>query len=401
MSERSSRYTGVAIALHWVIALAIIAMILGGWYMSDLPDGAPGQYFLYQLHKSVGITILTLTMARIIWRVMNPPPPLPTDMSHMEKLASHAVHLGFYGLMIALPLTGWLYVSTAYEFDVPTVLFGVISWPDIPGLGFLSNEAGHGAIEQVHSKLAWLVLGLLALHIAGALKHEFSSDEGVLRRMAPGLFGKTAPPPAPSRGALPAFGAALALFVVIAGFAALPSGQAELTPNTESDAPSQWAVDYDASYITFSGDHDGDTYTGGFANWSASITFDPDILSDARADVEVATGSVNASQKLYTDSLKAGEWLDPTGFPTARVAVTNFSKTSEGYRADAALTLKDTTLTLPLSFTLSVSGENAVMDGTTTLERTPFDIGQASDPGADWIGETVTIAVHVEASRNP
>ena len=81
MSAQSERYASVAITLHWLIAIALVGMIFGGWYMTDLPDGAPGQYFLYQMHKSVGITILLLTVARIIWRVMNPPPSLPDDMN--------------------------------------------------------------------------------------------------------------------------------------------------------------------------------------------------------------------------------------------------------------------------------------------------------------------------------
>jgi len=85
MGARSERYTIVAITLHWVMAIAIIGMIFGGWYMSDLPDGAPGQYFLYQMHKSIGITILLLTVARILWRVMNPPPALPDDMKGLDR----------------------------------------------------------------------------------------------------------------------------------------------------------------------------------------------------------------------------------------------------------------------------------------------------------------------------
>ena len=122
MSASSERYSSVAITLHWVIALAIIGMILGGWYMTDLPDGAPGQYFLYQMHKSIGITILMLSVARIIWRAMNPPPALPDDMNGLEKTASHLVHLGFYGLMIALPLTGWPSSS------VPMAVMVLTSW---------------------------------------------------------------------------------------------------------------------------------------------------------------------------------------------------------------------------------------------------------------------------------
>ena len=152
----SSRYTAVAVALHWVIALAIISLVPMGWYMGDLPDGAPGQEMLYQLHKSIGVTVLILTIARIGWRIANPPPPLPADMAPLEKTASHLVHMVFYALMLLMPLSGWVYVSSSYEFQVPTVLFGLISWPHLPFMDALKNETGHGAAEFIHSKLAWV-----------------------------------------------------------------------------------------------------------------------------------------------------------------------------------------------------------------------------------------------------
>ena len=115
----TSRYSAVAIALHWAIALGILGMIWLGWNMDNNES-------LFQLHKSIGITILMLTIARIVWRVMNPVPPLPAEMKGWEKTLSSAVHYAFYGLMILMPLTGWLVVSTSYEFDIATVIFGTI-----------------------------------------------------------------------------------------------------------------------------------------------------------------------------------------------------------------------------------------------------------------------------------
>ena len=240
MPHRTERYTIVAMSLHWVIALAIIAMIFGGWYMTDLPDGAPGQYLLYQMHRSVGITILLLTVGRVIWRIMNPPPALPEEMNKLEKTASHLVHLGFYGIMIALPLTGWLYSSVSVKLDVPTVLYGVVSWPDLPFTDGLKTEAASGAVNSAHGALAWLTLGLLALHVAGALKHELSAEEGVLKRMIPRLFGQAAAPSLPARGATTAFGAALALLLLVSGapvlakalsFGERAQAGADFTPN--------------------------------------------------------------------------------------------------------------------------------------------------------------------------
>ncbi|MEO1321850.1 MAG: cytochrome b/b6 domain-containing protein [Pseudomonadota bacterium] len=404
MSASSERYSSVAIALHWLIALAIIGMILGGWYMTDLPDGAPGQYFLYQMHKSIGITILLLSVARIIWRAMNPPPALPDDMNGLEKTASHLVHLGFYGLMIALPLTGWLYSSVSVKLDVPTVLYGVISWPDVPFVDGLKTEAASGAVNFIHSKLAWVALALLGLHVAGAVKHEISAEEGVLNRMIPGLFGKAAAPAAPGRGTVTAFGSALGLLIVVAGASPVLSAFSGSGEAVTADAAfeANWEVNMDASSISFSGTHDGNVYTGAFQNWDAAIQFDPAAPADADVRVTVATTSASASQKLYTDSLPSPEWLNTAAFPTAQVEILDVSSNGDGnYAATARLTLKELTVDAAFPFSLEINSDTAKMTGQAVFQRTPLDLGQSSDPNADWVSEDVTVDVIVEATRLP
>jgi len=404
VSAPSERYSSVAITLHWVIALAIVGMILGGWYMSDLPDGAPGQYFLYQMHKSVGITILLLSVARLIWRGMNPPPVLPDDMSGLEKTASHLVHLGFYGLMIALPLTGWLYSSVSVKLDVPTVLYGVISWPDVPFVEGLKTEAASGVVNFIHSKLAWVALALLALHVAGAIKHEISAEEGVLKRMIPGLFGKTEKPRAPGRGAVTAFGSALGLLLVVAGaspvLSVLSGAGGAVTTNAAFQA--NWSVVPEASSISFSGTHDGNAYSGSFGNWDAAIRFDPETPEMASVSVTVSTLSAVASQKLYTDSLPSPEWFNTAAFPTAFVEVVDITKSDDGsYASTASLTLKDLTVSAAFPFSLEIDGDLARMSGQAIFQRTELNLGQSSDPGADWVSEDVTVDVVVEAVRIP
>lgn len=402
MSVPTERYTGVAIALHWVIAVAIIGMILGGWYMSDLPDGAPGQYFLYQMHKSIGITILLLTIARVIWRLMNPPPPLPADMGSLEKTGSHLVHLGFYGLMIAMPLTGWLYSSVSVKLDVPTVLFGLVSWPDVPFVDGLKTEAASGVVNFIHSKLAWVAIGLLALHVAGALKHEFSAEEGVLKRMLPGLFGKTERPHAPGRGAQTAFGVALATLLVVAGAGpvlGILSGSGEAV-RTETTIEPNWTINYDASSITFSGKHDGNAFSGTFGNWDAAIQFDPAVPPDGEVRVTVATISAEASQKLYTDSLKSPEWFNVAAFPNASVEILDIRESGPNrFASTARLTLKDLTVDAPFAFDLSIDGAEAQMTGQAVFQRTALNLGQSSDPNGEWVSEDVTVDVVVEALR--
>jgi len=180
-----NRYTLVAITLHWLIALGIIGMIALGWIMGDIEDRAQ-QYALIQLHKSFGITILLLSVARLVWRLMNPPPPEP-PMPAWQILTANAVHVAFYALIIIMPLTGWIMVS-ASPTGIPTKLFQTIPWPHLPFLSSMSHdakEAFHGPIEFVHSKLAWVIIVLIVVHVAAALKHQFIDRDNVLHRMIP------------------------------------------------------------------------------------------------------------------------------------------------------------------------------------------------------------------------
>ena len=397
MSTRySSRYTSVAIALHWIIALLIGGMIWLGWNMHD--DDHKAIVWMFQLHKSIGITVLILTVARILWRIKNPEPDLPSDIKPPERFLSAGVQFGFYGLMLAMPLTGWLVVSTS-KFNVATVLFGRVSWPHIPFAHSLFGETGHEILEFVHSKLAWLLIALLALHVIGAIKHEFSGEEGVMKRMLPGLFGKTAPPRAPSTGFFTAFGGAALLFGLIASSPLIAGAMGAKPPAVEAQTEGNWTVDAGASSITFSGLNDGDDFSGTFEDWTADINFDLDNLAAAHASVIVETGSANTGTKLNDDTLKAAEWFSAVAFPTATVELTEFEEVGAGYAAQATLTVKGVGVSVPFKFTLDMTEDTAVMNGTTLLSRAALNLGQDSDASGDWVSDEITVTVSVTASR--
>ncbi|MDI1365430.1 MAG: cytochrome b/b6 domain-containing protein, partial [bacterium] len=99
MAATRTRYTNVAIIIHWLIAAAILFQIILGWRAGDGPKGAT-TFALYQLHKSIGITILLLSLARLAWRLVNPPPPAPIGQPRWEQIASRIVHVGFYVILI-------------------------------------------------------------------------------------------------------------------------------------------------------------------------------------------------------------------------------------------------------------------------------------------------------------
>ncbi|HEY9216556.1 MAG TPA: cytochrome b, partial [Phenylobacterium sp.] len=182
----SGRYAAVAIVLHWTIAAAILTQVL---LAQRMEDRSPEAFALVQLHKSIGVTVLLLSLARLAWRLLNPPPAMPDTMRRWEKLLAGATHAGFYLIMIGMPLTGWLMVSTS-RIQIPTLLYGVVPWPHVPGLAGLSRDGRRGwheFAEGGHETLANVFFVLIALHVAGALKHQlFSRDEPVLGRMAPG-----------------------------------------------------------------------------------------------------------------------------------------------------------------------------------------------------------------------
>ncbi|MEO0881793.1 MAG: cytochrome b/b6 domain-containing protein [Pseudomonadota bacterium] len=400
-SAPSQRYTGVAIALHWLLALALGGMIAIGKNMKD-GDGIPIEW-LYQLHKSIGITILVLVIARIVWRYLNPPPALPAGMTPWEEKAAHYVHIGLYALMVLLPLSGWIMVSIS-PFAIATVLYGVVGWPHLPGLATLAietREAIYPGIEEIHEILSWILIALFVFHVAGAIKHELSDEEGVVKRMVPRLFGKTSAPKAPARGAVAAFGSAAAFFGVIAGGPVIAQSLSSASTGVpaESGVVANWRVDYETSEIAFSGDYNGNPYSGTFSDWTADIAFDPEALEASAVSVSVQTDTASTGTTLYDSTLKSGEWFGVSAFPVATVALSNFVQTDAGYEATAAITIKDLTVDVPFAFSLTIDENTAEMTGETVLSRTALDLGQQSDPSGDWVAEEVLVTVTVKASR--
>jgi len=182
----------------------------------------------FQLHKSIGITLLVLTIARIVWRLFYKPPPLPADVKPIESKLSKLVQFGFYALMLMIPLGGWIMVSIS-PFTVPTVLYETISWPSLP-LG--RSEEGYKLLAFLHGKGATIgFLGLLLLHVAGAVKHEIGHESGVLKRILPGRRTET---PAATKGMLVTLLASLGFFAAVS---AVP-----LLSQNKSTAPAETSM---------------------------------------------------------------------------------------------------------------------------------------------------------------
>ena len=187
----TTRYGAVAIGLHWLIALGILALIAVGLTMTHAQLSPMAKFQLFQLHKSIGITVLFAVVLRALWRLTHRPPPLPDAMPPLERKAAEGAHAALYAFLFFLPLTGWALVS-ASPFNIPTVLYGVIPWPHLPVLSTLEDKAPvEHALKLVHGYAAWLLIALGLIHAGAALRHHFILRDGILRRMLPAIQRKT------------------------------------------------------------------------------------------------------------------------------------------------------------------------------------------------------------------
>lgn len=430
----TQRYSTGAIVLHWLIALALAGEIALGFAM---PKDASG-FALYQLHKSVGITILVLSLARLAWRLTHKP-PAPLEGGWEGKLAS-LVHALFYVVMIGTPLAGWALVSTD-PINVPTVLFGVIPLPHLP-LDAGINDIAH----EAHEILAKVAIGLFVLHVVGALRHHFLLKDGLLARMS---FDK---------GGM-ALGL-LALVLALGGgvFFGLGGSQEEEhdhatdhAPQAEADEtaladdghdhvhaedgeatetedaadeeveaeegladevdpvveeetaaaepagpPPSWAIQPGGS-LRFSVTNSGAALNGSFASWNGDITMDPDAPESAAITIRVDLASATLGDATQDSMLGGADFFNTSSFPQATWRSTSVRRVSGNrYEADGTLTLKGVSRPQRITFTLEGSGNRRSVTGSATVDRNAFSVG-VGDSAAN-LGGSVTVNFAFDAT---
>lgn len=394
------RYSRIAIFLHWAIAALLAFQIAVGWALEDL--GARG-FALFQLHKSIGMSVLLLTLVRILvhyWK----PRPAPVEGGWQGALAK-AVHAGLYLFMLGAPLTGWALVSTA-KVKVPTLIFGTIPLPHLP-----IPQSAHELAEGGHGLLAWIGIALFVLHVAGALRHHLLMRDGLLWRMmpvrSPGLLvalpalivagfvlGRVIlPAPAPKAVAAPSAPVVPKEEAPVHGTEAVGNAAHAATPAEAENAvaaeapvgpPPSWAVQPGGT-IGFSVGNSGETISGSFAKWTAKIVMDPDHpdSADFRVEIDLASASVG---DVYKDGMLAGdEFFGVVAHPKAVFVAKGAEKTgANSYRAAGTLTLKGVAKPQSIRFILSGTGKARKVSGSATIARAPFGVGNGeSGTGLD------------------
>jgi len=397
------RYGAVARVLHWTIAILIISTLFIGLILDDV--SGPAKFALFRWHKSFGITVLALATIRILWRFTNIHPSKLSTHAAWEKFLATITHFLLYFAMIAMPLSGWLMSSAK---GVKVSVYGLLTLPDLIAV---NKPLGH-LLNEFHVYLGWSLIGLIALHAAGAVKHHFLDRDETLRRML--LFGRLA--------ATLAF--LLAGFMFIGQLLLLPSSAppqmksppaaaaAPAAPATNTAAPAvapapagvtQWAIDHDQSRLTFETTQNDAPFTGTFAGFDGAIAFDPDRLADSRVSIAIKMAGVTTGYDERDKSIGDADWFAVDKFPESTFTADSFEKKGDNqYVAHGKLSLKGVTAPIDLPFTLTIeTGANgqktAKMQGETDLQRLDYGIGtgQWADPHS--VGTTVKVKVSLQA----
>jgi polyisoprenoid-binding protein YceI len=353
-------------------------------------------------------------------------------MPPWEKALAHAAHWGLYVIMVGMPLTGWLMVS-ASRIAIPTLLYGVVPWPDMPGVAALApgaKQAWHDVGETSHVLLSYGFYALFALHVAGALKHQFfPQDAPVLPRMLPGgdgrrrwadwrlgfvlvavvaavALGKLVTPPnpgmaPPSRPAQlqsqpPAPAADLDEPAAPPALAAEASSAAPPAPLA---GPVRWVVQPGAT-LGFATSWGGEALQGRFDRWRAEIVFSPQALDRSKVTVTIDLASVETGDAQRDAALPSPDWFDTAAHPQAVFTATKFEKTGpDRYLAHGTLQLRGVTRPQALAFRLKIDGDRAQATGSASLDRTAFGVGQGDFKGTDQIPGKVAVTFALKASR--
>lgn len=401
-SRLPERFSAVARTLHWLVAGGIVVQYL----LAELAEKAADrgeqltQLAVLANHKSMGITLLVLVAFRLLWRSFNRPPPRLPDAQWARHTARITQGL-LYALLVLLPLSGWL-MSSAKAYSVSW--FNLVQLPDLIAAG----ESASQFWSAVHHYAGEGLLVLAALHILAALKHYLIDKDSVMARMAtaPGLiaFALLAVggvwalgTPAAQQITTQATAPPVAAAVTIPEPTPTPSTpETPSTPTTAAVRLDAWVIDYEASHIRFTATQAGATFEGRWLQWEADVYFDPEHLSDSRAEVRIQAANVSTGDEERDATLATGDWFDSTNFTSVVFATQHIESIDTGYHADANLTIRGVSYPIGFDFELSTSASgDSVLTGTSELDRLALGLGVVEWADTQWVGQTVEVSVRL------
>ncbi|MGO9006265.1 MAG: cytochrome b [Beijerinckiaceae bacterium] len=174
---RILRFSGTAQALHWLTGVLMFTVLPLAWVMTAVAKDNPNRAMLFALHKSIGVTILLLTMMRLLWRATNPAPSFPASMTRWDANSAKLSHWLLYVVLVVMPISGYVLSSAGGH---PVTFFGLFAFPALP-----QNKGAAKLADEIHLVAQWAVYGLIALHILATAWHIVVRRDGILDRMLP------------------------------------------------------------------------------------------------------------------------------------------------------------------------------------------------------------------------
>jgi len=367
-----SNYGTVARTLHWATTVLIIALFVLGKYMLDLPQGSDAEVarkiWFYSLHKTFGILAFALAVIRLLWALSNAKPHPLNTAKPAQIFVAETVHWMLYAGILITPLAGYLHhLGSAGGADV---------WLPIPhSLPFIPQTLSFSQLSGIlHFLSAALMAISIFLHVGGALFHAIFLKDDTLTRMIPVLktrgssLGEAAPETLPKLAAIAIYAAVLS----IGAFALMDGPKDDDSAPVAELASENWDVDYDDSLIEIQTQQMGDVVVG---------TFEDSL------DLGMATSQALSADFLNADAVKIATWTS-----------TKISAIEPGrYMAEGALALNGLEVPVPLEFTLTIDGEDAIAEAIAEVDRNSFGIGKVAYPTEDSLGFMVRIRIVIKA----
>lgn len=397
IANTNDRYGTLSKTFHWLTVLLIFTVIPLGIIAHDANFATDAELarkaLLFSLHKTVGITLFAVALARIIWTLTQQKPGSLNPDRKAEHFAAELVHWLLYGSLVLVPLSGWITHAA-------TEGFAPIWWPFGQSLPFVPKSVALSeTFSTVHMLLERVMLFSLIAHIAGALKHHVIDRDATLRRM---WFGRVELPQIrPHHGtALPIIGA----LVIWAGVLGTGAALGAFAPHEHEHGADAVVLDQVASdWQVIDGSvaievlQFGSVVQGNFANWTASITFDPEASGVmGHVVTEIAIGSLTLGS--VTDQAMGADYFDAATFPTATFEA-DITRDGDSYVAAGTLTLKGTTMPLTLPFDLVIEANTATMQGRFQLNRMDYGIGLNQNSESN-LGFGVDVQVNLTAAQS-
>lgn len=392
-------YGSVSRTFHWLTAALILTAFPLGMYAESLPYDTSEQLALkaqlFSIHKTLGTVVFFVALGRILWALTETRPAPLHPARKMETFAAEAVHWALYISLVAVPLSGWIHHAAVEG-------FAPILWPFGQNLPFVpkSEYIGHLA-TMAHWIFTKVLLVSLVLHVAGALKHVFIDRDGTLSRMTKGTpsqaGGKSHKSRAPMIAAILLWAAAsLGAWAIARPDSTAAIAEAPATPSAPAaDATGNWQVE--SGTLSISVQQMGSAVKGNFATWSADITFDetPTDGSNGSVTVKIDTGSISLGS--VSDQAKSADFFDVTNHPGATFTAA-IRPEGDAFIAEGTLDLRGVLKPVSLPFTLTITGDTAVMSGETTLDRRDYGMGEKY-PDEASVGFPVIVSVDLTARR--